>query len=366
MIHRRVGNTFHKFQDASGNDCSFCEVTRIVSSEDVQLYLYTTKKIDKVKERSVNLSAQRTHKDKNVEKANTTLDDSVLQFVQVNVYRKDQIQILLPNGNTDYYESIISLNISVTVARMKDFEDDLLLKVVLGKGAFGHVMEGIWKGKPVAVQLMKIQSCQKYIVREVKVSGETRHSNIMSLQAVFVNYQEVGLIMEPFDGPNLRVVLTDIHTKLKVNLDESKKVFICLQISRPVVLLHTTNIEHEYIKPENILVNSNGITKLCDIGFSRFEDLLPELLTTVGRNYKGTVGYMAPEIVLDNQPGKNLADIWAMACPFREIFTEDDTWELDPGIVDISDTYEAVLHAKTIPDLSEIPTRLRSTLGFLF
>lgn len=225
ILGNYLGKTFDKFKDASDNDCSFWEFTKIVSCRDVKMYLYTTKKVDEVKESSANLPAERMHKDTNVQKSDPTLNDknasntetsplkhhremnikrpnigpptftefddmdksnnqkkspakkyrglpkdcsesnatkprasneNVLQFVQANVYGKDKIKILLPNCNTDYYESITSLKISVPVGRKEDFDDDLLLKELLGKGAFGQVMKGTWKGKPVAVKLMKI------------------------------------------------------------------------------------------------------------------------------------------------------------------------------------------------------------------
>jgi fused-like protein len=47
------------------------------------------------------------------------------------------------------------------------------------------------------------------------------------------------------------------------------------------------------MKPQNILMTSDGVIKLCDFGFARYMSLKTEVLTSL----KGTPLYMAPEVV---------------------------------------------------------------------
>ena len=47
------------------------------------------------------------------------------------------------------------------------------------------------------------------------------------------------------------------------------------------------------MKPQNILLSSNGTVKLCDFGFSRLLSAQNVMMTSI----KGTPLYMAPELV---------------------------------------------------------------------
>ena len=38
---------------------------------------------------------------------------------------------------------------------------------------------------------------------------------------------------------------------------------------KAVHFLHSNNIMHRDVKPENLLLSNNGIVKLCDFGFAR-------------------------------------------------------------------------------------------------
>ena len=56
--------------------------------------------------------------------------------------------------------------------------------------------------------------------------------------------------------------------------------------------LHTKNIVYRDLKPENLLIGSDGYLKLTDFGFAKFIE---------GRTYTlcGTPEYLAPEILLN-------------------------------------------------------------------
>lgn len=64
------------------------------------------------------------------------------------------------------------------------------------------------------------------------------------------------------------------------------------------------------MKPENILINEEGIVKISDFGLSVFCQQLkqgPNLMHTTC----GTLNYLAPEIVKNTGYDGQLADIWA-------------------------------------------------------
>ena len=58
-------------------------------------------------------------------------------------------------------------------------------------------------------------------------------------------------------------------------LDEDKKMSekqvrrIAIQIAQSLFYLHKNRIIHRDMKPQNILVGSDGVIKVCDFGFAR-------------------------------------------------------------------------------------------------
>lgn len=75
-----------------------------------------------------------------------------------------------------------------------------------------------------------------------------------------------------------------------------------------LMYLHSHNIVHGDIKPENLLVDSNGRVKICDFSVSRsFEDDNDEL-----RRSPGTPVFTAPECCLGLTYHGKAADVWAL------------------------------------------------------
>ena len=78
--------------------------------------------------------------------------------------------------------------------------------------------------------------------------------------------------------------------------------------------LHTNRVLHRDIKPQNILLDTQGRAKLCDFGFARNLGLDTFVLTSI----KGTPLYMAPELI-EEKPYDHTADIWSLGCIIYEL-----------------------------------------------
>jgi fused-like protein len=74
-----------------------------------------------------------------------------------------------------------------------------------------------------------------------------------------------------------------------------------------VQYLHDCRITHRDLKPQNILVSSNGRLKICDFGFAKAMTLDSSMMQSV----KGTPLYMAPELV-QNISYDYRADLWSI------------------------------------------------------
>lgn len=86
------------------------------------------------------------------------------------------------------------------------------------------------------------------------------------------------------------------------------------------------------MKPENVLVSSLGVVKLCDFGFARIVSIGNEPCT----EYVATRWYRAPELLVGEEHYGSPVDIWAIGCLFAEMMTGDP---LFPGESDIDQLY---------------------------
>jgi fused-like protein len=69
------------------------------------------------------------------------------------------------------------------------------------------------------------------------------------------------------------------------------------------------------MKPQNVLIGSNGRVKLCDFGFARAMSTNTIVLTSI----KGTPLYMSPELVKE-QPYDARTDLWSLGVIIYELF----------------------------------------------
>lgn len=61
------------------------------------------------------------------------------------------------------------------------------------------------------------------------------------------------------------------------------------------------------LKPQNVLLDTNGVAKLCDFGFARCLRSASHMLTSI----KGTPLYMAPELI-EECPYDHGIDLWQL------------------------------------------------------
>lgn len=92
-----------------------------------------------------------------------------------------------------------------------------------------------------------------------------------------------------------------LHSTQHPPLSWSLRVYLMMEITKPLAYLHSRNIVHRDVKLENVLVGQNWSIKLCDFGFARCMDNV-ETKVRDSRMRKMTVAgtdqWMAPEVLM--------------------------------------------------------------------
>jgi mitogen-activated protein kinase kinase kinase len=136
-------------------------------------------------------------------------------------------------------------------------------------------------------------------------------------------------------------------------LNENITKIYLKQIIDGLEYLHSKHIVHRDIKCANILLDVKGGIKLSDFGCSgQFKEI--DISVNSGEfldSLKGTLPWMAPEVVCQNKYGKS-ADIWSLGCTLLEIATGQTPW----GKLD--NCYQAMTKIGRSNDIPPIPDYL--------
>ena len=216
-----------------------------------------------------------------------------------------------------------------TLASSTQPQDSLSGKVVgrfrigerLGKGGMGEVYsaEDTKLKRTVALKRLapslRADSLYRHrFLEEAERASRFGDAHVAAVYDVLEEQGEIFLILEYVQGQNLRQRLRE-----PLSLDEF--FTIAIQCAEALVSAHRHGIVHCDIKPENIMLSSEGQVKILDFGVAKH---LPrsDQSSTVDRagTFAGTPAYMSPEVLLEQAPDGR-ADIFSLGVVFYEVLT---------------------------------------------
>lgn len=213
----------------------------------------------------------------------------------------------------------------------------------IGGGTFGQVYSAInlENGEILAVKEIKIHDTTTMkkifplIKEEMTVLEMLNHPNIVQYYGVEVHRDKVNIFMEYCEGGSLASLLD--HGRIE---DEMVTQVYTFELLEGLAYLHQSGVVHRDIKPEDILLDFNGIIKYVDFGTartvvgSRTRTVRNAAVQDFGVETKslnemmGTPMYMAPETISGSAVKGKLGadDVWALGCVVLEMATGRRPW----------------------------------------
>nr|AYV89281.1 death-associated kinase 1 isoform X2 [Tetranychus evansi] len=197
--------------------------------------------------------------------------------------------------------------------KSEPIEMDYIIAEEIGSGQFATVRRCIERssGKEFAAKFVRKKRIigsrrgllLEDIEREVNILKKLNHDNIVKLYNVYDNGNEVILILELVKGGELFDYLAG-----KEGLAEAQAIAFIKQILLGLDHMHSKNIVHLDLKPENIMLldKETQRLKLIDFGLSRVVNTGSDI-----REILGTPEFVAPEII-NYEPITLATDLWSV------------------------------------------------------
>ncbi|HEX9703775.1 MAG TPA: serine/threonine-protein kinase [Gemmatimonadales bacterium] len=205
------------------------------------------------------------------------------------------------------------------------------LERLLGQGGFAWVFEGREPdGTPVAVKVLKPQyagdpQLEGRFRNESETAAQLQHPNIIRIRHVARHDRHVLFVMD-FCPDTLAARIAR-----EGPLPEPELVHIASDIAAALAFAHARGVIHRDLKPDNVLLRSDGTAVLTDFGIAR---AVSGYVASTGVNMTiGTPHYLSPEQA-QGRPLDHRADFYALGVTlFRAAtgdvpFTSNDWFEL--------------------------------------
>ncbi|CCW65677.1 unnamed protein product [Phytomonas sp. EM1] len=187
----------------------------------------------------------------------------------------------------------------------------------LGKGSYGTVWRAQHNQSKKVFAIKKVNKTHvgakglQELMSEVESMSMLNHPNIVKLEETYQDDSSLWIVMEYLACGSLDQML-----KKKGTLSEVSTKNIVTQLLLALEYIHRKGFVHRDLKPANCLISEDGSTvKISDFGFAVLAGS-EQCLTT----YCGTISFMAPEILMKLNYGKNV-DMWALGVLTYLLFT---------------------------------------------
>ena len=174
-----------------------------------------------------------------------------------------------------------------------------VVQAIVGTGGMAVVYRAFDKKKNriVAIKVLRpeYESDEEFVrrfSREAEAASKVSHENIVNMLDVGTDGDMRYIVMEYVDGQTLKDMI-----RQQGFIDPDTAIRMTIRILAAVDHAHRNGIVHRDIKPQNILVDSEGRVKVADFGIARLKAAQTTRVESDGQGVSalGSVHYFSPE-----------------------------------------------------------------------
>ncbi|HCA22003.1 MAG TPA: Stk1 family PASTA domain-containing Ser/Thr kinase [Lachnospiraceae bacterium] len=156
---------------------------------------------------------------------------------------------------------------------------------------------------------------------EAQASAALSHPNIVNVYDVCEDDGKYFIVMELVEG----ITLKD-YIRQRGRLDMNTAIDFSIQIASGLAAAHENHVIHRDIKPQNIIVGSNGSLKVTDFGIAK-----AATSNTMSTTNMGSVHYISPEQARGGYSDER-SDIYSLGITMYEMVTGRVPFEGDTNV----------------------------------
>jgi serine/threonine-protein kinase len=202
------------------------------------------------------------------------------------------------------------------------------LQLAMGEGGTGTVYRALnpETGQVVALKefhanFFRSKSHLRDLGKMVKKFKTLEHQNVVKIMELVVNGDEVVLVLDFVDGPDLKWYLANRPWNLQ------ERLVLLAQICNGLSYLHDHKFVHHDLKPANVLFTRQGQVKLCDFSLAGASGGLLGMFDQ-GAVEQVTPMYVAPELIRKEKATKSV-DMYSLGIMMYLMFVGKVPFEVD-------------------------------------
>ena len=189
-----------------------------------------------------------------------------------------------------------------------------------GIGGMAHVYraEDVILRRVVAIKVLRDDLAEEsnlvdQFLREARAVAHLSHPNVVAVHDVGSDQRLHYMVLEHVSGEDLK-----FHIGLDAPFSVERTLGYAIQICAGVGHAHRQGLVHCDIKPQNILVTTNGQVKVADFGISQLMSATQPIITN--STLFGTPHYFSPEQA-QGSPASPASDVYSIGILLFEMLT---------------------------------------------